>query len=62
MKVEVGSLIVSLTDGEIENFIGSNTFEPTPLVEFVFSKLVYNTKTQDYVGKIGNLLHAMHID
>ena len=37
MDVKIKSIILSLSDGEIENFIGRNKSPPSPQVELVFN-------------------------
>lgn len=37
--------MLSLKDGEIENFIGNFLTDPVPLVETVFNNFVYQCKT-----------------
>ena len=45
MDVKIKSIILSLSDGEIENFIGRNKSLPSPQVELVFNNFNMCTQT-----------------
>ena len=43
MDVNVGSILLSLSDGEISDFIGLQRSTPQPLIELVFDSIIYST-------------------
>jgi hypothetical protein len=44
MDISIGSIILSLKDGEIENFIGNHKSTPSPQVELVFNNFIMTAK------------------
>ena len=61
-QVEIDQLIVSLHDGEIENYIGQNISLPSPMLEFVISKMCFFAKTHTFHDNYKTCLHALPID
>ena len=44
MNVNISSIVLQLSDGEIENYLGNNTQIDNPIVELVINNLSYTTK------------------
>lgn len=53
---------MTLADGEVEHFVGSETRAPAKLIELVFSQLSYHDQTQTHVGEIRNCLHVLPVE
>ena len=62
MSVSIRSVVVSLSDGELDNCMGSNTTMPTPMVELVINKLLFNRKSNIVQGSASKDLLAVPLD
>lgn len=62
MSVSISSIVVSLSDGELDNCMGSNTTMPTPMVELVINKLLFNRKSNIVQGSASKDLLAVPLD
>ena len=51
VAVKISSIVLSLSDGELENQLGSKPAWPTPLIELVINKLEYCQKSNITLGK-----------
>lgn len=61
-SIEISAIILSLSDGEMENYIGLNPSMPNPLIELIFNNVAYNMKTYDIKGQSDKALLALPID
>jgi hypothetical protein len=50
VAVKISSIVLSLSDGELENYLGSKTAWPTPMIELVINKLEYHQKSNITTG------------
>ena len=50
VTVKISSIVLSLSDGELENYLGSKTAWPTPMIELVINKLEYHQKSNITAG------------
>ena len=44
MAVNINSIVLRISDGVIENYIGQQQTAPTPLIELVINELQYDTR------------------
>ena len=51
VAVKISSIVLSLSDGELENYLGSKPAWPTPLIELVINKLEYCQKSNTTSSK-----------